>query len=329
MKKFIFIIPIMYLFALVSCERNELSNNGASDDISSASVKVNSIAEFLAQADHNVITCIDNIVTVTYQNGPYLYVKDNTGALLVYGDAGQTFQNGDFIRGICGKYYVYYNLPEMKVESATFGGGSAGHTYSAHPEVVSSISNEDISKYVKLENVQFTTDVNFNASQKTTATMTNGLKVHNNFYITANCSATKKYNITGFVTIFYNELEIFPISIEEYTTSSGSGGSSTGGGTSQPTEQWVAVSASGYAPYWYCPTDRTTTPSSPISLSNINAYKNTSTGAYKVVYAYEEYSAHKGYNKLTIDRESHTTYNSITGHWGVCTDYNYFEFTIY
>ncbi|MCQ2347000.1 MAG: DUF1566 domain-containing protein [Paludibacteraceae bacterium] len=101
-----------------------------------------------------------------------------------------------------------------------------------------------------------------------------------------------------------------------------------GGGT-PPTEEWVAVSASGYLPYWYCPTDRTTVPSVPQSTSDISAYRNTLTGAYKVKWAYEEYAAHKGYNKLKIDQESHTTYNSITDRWGVCTDYCYFEFTIY
>ncbi len=105
-------------------------------------------------------------------------------------------------------------------------------------------------------------------------------------------------------------------------------GGDTGGGT-QPTEEWVAVSASGYLPYWYCPTDHTTTPSVPQSTSDIRAYKNTKTGAYKVEWAYSEYTAHKGYNKLKIGQESHTTYNSITNRWGVCTDYYYFEFTIY
>lgn len=101
-----------------------------------------------------------------------------------------------------------------------------------------------------------------------------------------------------------------------------------GGGT-QPTEEWVAVSASGYLPYWYCPTDGTTVPSIPQSTSDIRAYKNTLTGAYKVEWAYDTYAAHKGYNKIKLDQESHTTYNPITDRWGVCTDYYYFEFTIY
>lgn len=111
-------------------------------------------------------------------------------------------------------------------------------------------------------------------------------------------------------------------------TGDGDNDGDNGGGT-QPTEEWVAVSASGYLPYWYCPTDGTTVPSIPQSTSDIRAYKNTLTGAYKVEWAYDTYAAHKGYNKIKLDQESHTTYNSITDRWGVCTDYYYFEFTIY
>ncbi|MBQ9602924.1 MAG: hypothetical protein IJR42_03845, partial [Paludibacteraceae bacterium] len=38
------------------------------------------------------------------------------------------------------------------------------------PEVVSSLSMNDLSKYVKFENAQFTADVNFNSLQKTSGT---------------------------------------------------------------------------------------------------------------------------------------------------------------
>lgn len=120
-----------------------------------------------------------------------------------------------------------------------------------------------------------------------------------------------------------------------HATQNGSGGSSgddsgddsggSGGG-----DGWVPVSATGYLPYWYCPTDGDYTPSNPYSHPdrNVEAYKNTSTGRYKVVYSGKEYSAHRGKNKVTIDRQYHSTYNSRYGYWGSCTDYCYYEFTI-
>lgn len=309
-----------------SCkEKNTPSNGDTSDENTYSYVKVNNIAEFLKQTDNEDIICITGTVTVTYQNGLYLYVKDNSGSLLMYGEINKEYQRGDQIKGICGKYYSYYGLPEMKVEESTYEGISQGRT-SVSPEVVSHLTINDLSKYVKFENVQFTTDVNFNSSQKTSGTLTNGILVHNYFLISANCSASKKYNVTGVVSLFKDEVEIYLISVELKTDG---GGESGGGEPEQPTEEWVQVSASGYIPYWYCPSDGTTTPSTKQTSSHIDAYKNTSTGAYKVRWAYDEYAAHKGYNKIKLDQMSHTTYNSRTGMYGVCTDYFYYEFTIY
>ena len=200
-----------------SCnEKNAPSNNDASDENSYSYAKVNSIREFLSLQNNEEIVQIDNVVTVTYQNGLYLYVKDNSGALLVYGSINKEYKNGDQIKGICGRYYSYYGLPEMKVEESTFGGLYKGNA-PVSPEVLNSLTMNDISKYVKLENVQFSTDVNFNSSQRTSGTLTNGTVVHNYFLISANCYASKRYNITAVVTLFNDKAELYPISIEEYT----------------------------------------------------------------------------------------------------------------
>ena len=104
-----------------------------------------------------------------------------------------------------------------------------------------------------------------------------------------------------------------------------SGGDIGGGG--QGGDGWVSVSASGYAPYYYCPTTGTTTPSTKVVTSNIRAYKNTSTGAYKVNWAGTDYPCSAGYNKLKIGSQSHTTTN-VYGNTVVCTDSYYLEFTI-
>lgn len=194
---------------------NYIRYNPEEDDITNSYFKVNNIAQFLSQTDKDEIICITGTVTVTYQNGLYLYVKDNSGSLLVYGSINKEYKNGDQIKGICGRYYSYYGLPEMKVEESTFGGIYKGNA-PVSPDVVSSLSMNDLSKYVKFENAQFTADVNFNSLQKTSGTLTNGILLHNNFLISANCSASKRYNITGVVNLFKDAVELYPISIEEY-----------------------------------------------------------------------------------------------------------------
>ncbi len=104
---------------------------------------------------------------------------------------------------------------------------------------------------------------------------------------------------------------------------------SDGNNDETPTNEWVRVSASGYAPYSYCPTTGKTFPSRIIEDPDVEAYKNTSTNEYKVVYVKKEYSAHKGYNKIRMSESAHSEYNSQYKYWFTCIDPEYYEFTIY
>ncbi len=117
-------------------------------------------------------------------------------------------------------------------------------------------------------------------------------------------------------------------------SSGGSTGGGTGGGTGGSTggtteSEWVRVNDSpGKMPYWYCPTDGETIPANPPS-KNYTTYKNTRTGAYKIEYAYDEYTVKKGYNKITINTEAHSVYDSKYGFWKSCIDKCYIECTVY
>ncbi len=111
--------------------------------------------------------------------------------------------------------------------------------------------------------------------------------------------------------------------------STGGGSSSGGDGGATPESEWVQVSDSpGKMPYWYCPTDGETIPAHPLS-KNYTTYKNTRTGAYKIKYGYDEYTVKKGYNKISIDTESHSVYDSKYGFWKSCLDRYYIECTVY
>ena len=103
----------------------------------------------------------------------------------------------------------------------------------------------------------------------------------------------------------------------------GGGGNNSG---QEEIEEWVAVKTDGYLPYWYCPTDHTS--GTKHRTSTIEAFKNTVTGRYKVKWAYKEYPAVRGYNKITIDTDYHTVYNSTYGYWSSCMDYFYLEVNI-
>lgn len=109
-----------------------------------------------------------------------------------------------------------------------------------------------------------------------------------------------------------------------------SGGDNNGSGNNSGSEEdeWEAFDAPGIMPYWYCPTDGSKIPSNP-SKTTYRAFHNKKTGAYKIKYAYDEYSVNKGYNKIVIDKESHSVWvSSFGGYWKSCLDYYYLEVTI-
>lgn len=87
---------------------------------------------------------------------------------------------------------------------------------------------------------------------------------------------------------------------------------------------WTKVDAFGYAPYWYCPTDKT---NSTKIYQQFTAYKNSSTNAYKIRYGGKAYAANKGYNKIPIGYQYHNTYNKYNRIIR-CRDVCYFEFSI-
>ena len=217
-KTLLFILTAIIVCCFISCkDKNDPLSAETTDETPDTRVRVKNIAEFLSLQEEEEIIYFDNAVTVTYQNGLYLFVKDNSGSLLLYGDIKQIYNNGDQIESICGKYHSYFGLPEMAVDSATFGGRSVGNN-PVSPEVVSTISENDLSRYVKLENVQFSKNVSFNTSKKSSGTLTNGIYVYNSFLIAADCSALRKYDITGIVSLYNDALELNPILIEEKPT---------------------------------------------------------------------------------------------------------------
>lgn len=217
-KTFLFILTAMVVCCFTSCkDKNEPLSADTTDETPDTRVRVKNIAEFLSLQEEEEIIYFDNAVTVTYQNGLYLFVKDNSGSLLLYGEINQTFQNGDIIKGICGKYHDYYGAVEMKVDSATFIVEYVGNN-PVSPEVVSSITEEDLHKYVKFENVQFKKNVSFSSSKKSSGTLTNETLIYNNLLISAECSAARKYDITGVVAKYNDVIELYPILIEERPT---------------------------------------------------------------------------------------------------------------
>lgn len=76
---------------------------------------VQSIAEFLT-LDEGETVVFENPVVVTHYTDKHLYVQDETGAMLIWGETGQTYTKGDIIpAGFYGTSAIYGGEPELSV----------------------------------------------------------------------------------------------------------------------------------------------------------------------------------------------------------------------
>ena len=155
---------------------------------------------------------VNGPITAVYQNGQYLYTVDNTGyPMLVYGNVGETFANGDQIEYVEGKYQVYSGLPE--ITSPTLGEVTKEGT-PVLPETVEikNLSTVKLNKYIKIMDVTVSgTTITDGSGQ--TATLYSRFSD-----VTIPTDTEETYVVEGFLAIYNSNLQIYPTS---FTKSSG------------------------------------------------------------------------------------------------------------
>lgn len=147
----------------------------------------------------------------------------------------------------------------------------------------------------------------------------------------ANSGAARTGYIYITVSNVKGETYYHTLTVNQQGTSGSGGGGGTGGGSNEEANlgpDWVKGKAPGYLPYYYCPDTGETTPANPRS-ADITIYRNKNTGAYKAAYAGKLYNAKYGYNKITMETEAHSVYDSVYKYWKTCIDKLILEFTIY
>ncbi len=173
------------------------------------------IAEFISLAETSPVDelTIESPVTAVYQNGQNLYVKDHSGWLLVYGEIGQNYTNGDVIAaGIKGKSQNYNGTYELSSPIAsTFAAGVAD--IPVEPEEVTAVTAEDVNKYVIVKGSTISGVSGKNATLTVGSTT---IALYNNLGI--NLTAGSNLNVTGFVNVFNQTVQIVPT---EITTATG------------------------------------------------------------------------------------------------------------
>lgn len=171
---------------------------------------VASIKEFLTKQLSNPCKFTFPI-TVAYQNGSYLYVTDGETPLLIYGQTGKTYQNGDVIpAGVTGTFQNYSEgqLQMSSIDASTFGNATAGTAVTPDQYQLEEISADLLSTYIEVTGVTLTPV----AGDERSYTISDGtleMTLYNQFMVTLSAGQYDKFQ--GFVAIHAGKLQLLPI----------------------------------------------------------------------------------------------------------------------
>ena len=161
---------------------------------------------------------LKNDVTVTYVNGKNVYVKDASGAMLLYLSANATWKAGDVLSGVEGTLDIYNGLYELKPSAdqvaavtATAGEAPAPVEFAAAPVAA------DMNKYIIVKNVSVAAG-EFKTDKATNLDLTIGeatVVLRNNFKLAQTFAADKLYDVVATVAVYNDAVQLYFISAEE------------------------------------------------------------------------------------------------------------------
>lgn len=182
-------------------------------------VLASNIAEFIELADTENEVLILSELAVTYQNGANIYVRDNSGSLLIYDFDYQNagYVNGDRLTGVKGKFKNYNGLPEMV--DATLPAAVAGDAVAPRAISIADLATAGLSEYVVINEVKFAEALAFTAENRN-ATITNDAEetaaLYNNFKLEASWGVQTPVSIVGTVGIYKENRQLNYISHEMF-----------------------------------------------------------------------------------------------------------------
>lgn len=170
------------------------------------------LLDFPVEDGQTVPVIINSRMTVVYQNGANLYVRDSSGSyMLVYGTLEQTLSNGDTFSRLEGQYTMTDGLPQLI--SPVIGGEIEAGTAVAPAELdeLSLVAQNVLNWYVTFSGITVT-DYDATAG---TATITDAagtsVALLDKFGITVKEGV--EYTMTGFVGISGETIQFYPTEI--------------------------------------------------------------------------------------------------------------------
>lgn len=170
----------------------------------------------LLEKNQNTPAKLKNAITVVYQNGKYLYVKDSSASALVFGALTAKYNNGDQITGAVASWKANYGVPELIPVDSTFAAGTAGAAVTPEEITLEEISTDMVNSYLLVK------DVTISAGEKDNKYVFNDGTIDANVFnrfaganydkqVVIPTDFSKKYNVEVFVSLYSNKVELYPV----------------------------------------------------------------------------------------------------------------------
>ena len=166
--------------------------------------EVANIAALIADASGKNVR-INGAVTVLAQTGKYLWVKDASASMLVYGTAPAEYNNGDQLIGLVGKVSTYSGAKQ--IVPAYFPAAVAGTTVEPTIVALTDVTANTVHQYIRLENVTYTNATTLTVGE-TTLVMYN-----NRFNFAYDGAEGDTVDVIAIVGLYNGTVQVYPISI--------------------------------------------------------------------------------------------------------------------
>ena len=164
---------------------------------------INTIAEATTVGNYYIY---NGEAVVTYQNGNYTWIRDNSGSGLIYGYQVPAMEQGDVIKdGWTANYTVYKNVPEFQYPMGVEK--SEDDPVTVEPLVRETLTEANVNEYVVLKGISVLADT---ANTKKFYNAADSLILYNQFNLAdslVNFEEGKLYDVEG-ISYIFNETTV-------------------------------------------------------------------------------------------------------------------------
>ncbi len=156
---------------------------------------------------------INSDVKAIYQNGNYLYVKNEDTYALVYGKLTNKFENGNVITGAIASWTTYNGAKQLTPVDSTFVVARTDAAVEPENIPLEEVGTDMLHTYLIVKNATVEADTVAKYFKIADETLS-GVTMYNRFNLTMPEELTgKTFDVTCFVSVYNNALQLYPVAI--------------------------------------------------------------------------------------------------------------------